>query len=268
MKINESLKKSLCWAYERSPFYKAWYDEQGFSVESFIESDNDVELPVINGEEYIQKSFFDLITIPMSAVAETCTAVYQNHRFLKARSAQEASADVERTKTYLADKGVNRSSIVALDGLSSMENSEIYLALSMLGANVFYLPENADWREKRLLLKSMGADTIVFHSSALEKYFLEGDNDHLETLFRAIMISEGCRKDVKGNLAAYEERLGVPLYEIVSLPFTTALIDFYRSENGEYVPRDGLLIRRVYDGVILTDTDAVTLPLIGLKTEW
>ena len=81
------------------------------------------------------------------------------------------------------------------------------------------------------------------------------------------MISSDFPKKNDTFAVNYEESLKTPVYEIISLPWTSSLIDLYKTDNGDFITRKTLLITRDNDGFVVTDTAAMTIPLINVKVK-
>ena len=110
MKKKDSLIDILRWTYARSSFYRDFYDSIHFSTENYIETGCCTDLPVIELKEFLGSSFFDLLTMPLSAVAETYIVKHKECEILLARSAQECEQSIESAKKFLTATGINRTS--------------------------------------------------------------------------------------------------------------------------------------------------------------
>lgn len=228
-----------------------------------------MQLPVISLLDYISAPLLDVISLPLSSVSEISSATYGESMFLKVRSDKEISDSVELTKKYLVSTGVNRTSIVALDGLSVVEGTEISMALSAIGAGVCYLTTEMSFAEKLNLLGRVGADTMIVHVDSLHEYIITGRVSILSRLFRIVAISYNYPKNEKKQcISEYEATIGTPIYEIISLPWTASLIDLYKSVGSDdYIARNTLLIENISDDPIFTDTAARAMPLIRVKQD-
>ena len=267
MKNVESIINCLRWAYEKSPFYRRFYDEIGFSIDDYTDAKAITKLPLLAIEKFSTVPFFNLITLPLSAIAETCAIEYRDGNFIIARSAHETSASIKQIIDYLSYTGINRASVVALDEFSPIVNRELADSLSAINANILYLSEDLSFSAKIELIRYFGADTLIATRSAIDKYVRFLDNQSADTLFRVIMISSDFPKKNDTVTVNYEESLKTPVYEIISLPWTSSLIDLYKTDNGDFITRKTLLITRDNDGFVVTDTAAMTIPLINVKVK-
>lgn len=265
----ESVDKSFRWAYKKSFFYRQIYNKQGILVKDSMTRADFMQLPIISLLDYISAPLLDVVSLPLSSVSEISSATYGESMFLKARSDKEISDSVELTKKYLVSTGVNRTSIVALDGLSAVEGTEISMALSAIGAGVCYLTTEMSFAEKLNLLGRVGADTIIIHVDSLHEYIITDRVSILSRLFRIVAVSYTYPKNEKKQcISEYEATIGTPIYEIISLPWTASLIDLYKSVGSDdYIARNTLLVENISDDPIFTDTAARAMPLIRVKQD-
>ncbi len=222
-------------------------------------------MPVIELKVILGSSFFDLLTMPLSAVAETYIVKHKESEILLARSAQECEQSIESAKKFLTGTGINRTALVALDGLSTAQINDVSRALALIGANAVFMRGHADGLVKKEMLKKLGADTLIVGSRAVTDYIAEKNTGYIDSLFRVIMVSGDFQDYTEVGLSALEEKMGAPVYQVISLPWTTMLLDSYRDVRNKIVTREGLFIERDKNGIIITDTDSRTIPLIGVK---
>lgn len=269
MNLLESIDESFRWAYDKSFFYRQIYDKQGIRVKDFTARADFMQLPVISLLDYISAPLLDVVSLPLSSVSEISSTTCGESMFLKARSDKEISDSVELTKKYLISTGVNRTSIVALDGFSAVEGIEISMALSAIGAGICYLTTEMSFTEKLNLLGRLGVDTIIIHVDSLLEYIAIDCSSILSRLFRIITIAYNHPKNEKKQcISEYEATIGTPIYEVISLPWTASLIDLYKSMGSDdYIARRTLLIENISDGLIFTDTAARAMPLIRVKQD-
>lgn len=269
MKPIESVDKSFRWAYEKSFFYRQIYDKQGILVKDSMTRADFEQLPLVSLLEYLSAPLLDIVSLPLSSISEISSADYRGTMFLKARSDKEISDSVELTKKYLVSTGINRTSVVALDGLSAVEVTELSMALSTIGAGICYVTNEMSFAEKLNLLGQVGVDTIIIHVDSLHRYMLNDCASILSRLFRIVTISYNYPKNEKKQcISGYEATIGTPIYEVISLPWTASLIDLYKSvSNDDYIARDTLLIENISDDPIFTDTVARAMPLIRVKQD-
>lgn len=269
MNFLESVNKSFRWAYKKSLFYRQIYNKHGILVKDAMTRADFMQLPVISLHDYVSAPLLDVVSLPLSAVSEISSATHGESMFIKARSDKEISDSVELTKKYLISTGVNRTSIVALDGLPTVEGTEISMALSAIGAGICYLTDEMSFAEKLNLLGQVGVDTIIMHVDSLHAYTVIDSVSTLSGLFRIITISYNYPMNEKKQcIAEYEATIGAPIYEIISLPWTGSLIDLYKSAGSDdYIARNTLLIENISDGSIFTDTAARAMPLIRVKQD-
>lgn len=265
----ESINESFRWAYEKSFFYRQIYDKQGILVKDSMTRADFMQLPVISLLDYISAPLLNVVSLPLSSVSEISSATCGESMFLKARSDKEINDSVELTKKYLISTGVNRTSIVALDGLLAVEGTEISMALSVIGAGICYLTTEMSFVEKLNLLGRLGVDTIIIHVDSLREYIVIDCDSILSRLFRIITISYNYPTNEKKQcVSECEATIGTPTYEIISLPWTASLIDLYKSvDSDDYIARDTLLIEKTSDNPIVTDTAARAMPLIRVKQD-
>ena len=141
----ERLQKAVKWAGEKSGFYRDVFAKVGVSAAD-IQALSDIrKLPFVTPLDLRSRDVYDRLTLPLSGVLRFSYQEQPAGEFLQLYTSGDVAHNVEMMLRGLVAAGVNRTSVVGVQGdLSDSRLLDVQYALEMLGAAV--VPLGTDYR--------------------------------------------------------------------------------------------------------------------------
>lgn len=156
----ERLKKTVCFAYEKSIFYRNSFDKAGIRPENISTLADVPKLPFLTLEEFKRTDIFDFLTLPLSGILRITHFEDFEDECTKFYTKDDIRKNVEMCIRCLVAAGINRTSTVGLQGdLSDGKFLDILYALESIGATV--IPLGTDYRKWLRLLENFSMDILI-----------------------------------------------------------------------------------------------------------
>ena len=156
----ERLQKAVKWAGEKSSFYQDAFAKAGVSAAD-IQALSDIrKLPFVTPLDLRSHDVYDRLTLPLSGVLRFSYQEQPAGEFLQLYTSGDVAHNVEMMLRGLVAAGVNRTSVVGVQGdLSDSRLLDVQYALEMLGAAV--VPLGTDYRRWFRLMDCVSMDAVV-----------------------------------------------------------------------------------------------------------
>lgn len=178
---NEKLRKTIQWAYEKSPFYSGIMRDAGLTGDS-IQTLEDLEsLPFTTKGDLVRESPFGLLTGPLSG-AIRMQMIGVKEPITRAYTSGDIGRNVEMMARCLVAGGVNMSTVLEImDDYASPNAISIQYAGELLGATV--VPSEVDKIERSLeMVEKLGVNMVA---------------SNIQKLLQRLVASQALAHDVK-----------------------------------------------------------------------
>lgn len=256
--ILQRFLKTLCWAYEKSPFYQKKYT-QAKIFPNDIKSINDIsKLPLTTIDELKNINPLDLLTVPLSVTLrlnKTISGLYRGS------TADDIARNMDITVRALASNNINKASTILLCGkYSSQYLLDLHYAAEALGATV--IPCN-DAQAAVELYDIFNANTLITSSQNLLE-FLDKSPKALPP--KIIALTNTFQKDVL--LDNIETRMNRTLPKIYMSRYFGLAGMFFTCEEKRLHIQDDYLYTEIVDGsLVVTPLTFEAMPIIRLQTQ-
>lgn len=139
----ERLKKTIKWAYEKSPFYQQKMNKMGLTDKSVNSLDDLCKLPLTTKNDLLAQSPYGFLTGPLSATIRLRMIDFECGSIARSYTNGDIARNIEMTARALVAGGVNMTSILQILADHASESAlGIQYAGEVLGATV--VPESID----------------------------------------------------------------------------------------------------------------------------
>lgn len=250
--------KTLCWAYEKSPFYKKKYAEAKI-VPNNTKSINDIsKLPLTTIDELRNINPLDLLTVPVSTTLrlnKTISGLYRGS------TADDIARNLDITIRALASNDINKASTILLCGeYSSQYLLDLHYAAEALGAAVIPC-QNAQAAIE--LSDIFNPNTLITTSKNLGEILTKAP----EALPpKVIALANTFQKETL--LDDIEEKLNRTLPKIYMSRYFGLAGIFFTCEKNRLHIQDDYIYPEIVDGtLVVTPLSFEAMPIIRLQTE-
>lgn len=235
------LRKTIKWAYEKSPFYRDKMNDASLTEKS-IETLKDLEkLPFTIKEDLIEQSPFGFLTGPLSSTIRM-RMIGAKKPITRAYTSGDVGRNVEMMARCLVAGGVNMSTVLeVMDNYASPDALSIQYAGELLGATV--IPSEVDNIERGLeTVEKLGVNMIA---------------SNIQKLLQRLVASQALAHDVKlsrlSALFSYNNTVKNNIEEHLMSRFNANIFNLYAPPEFAYAgiafecaEKDGLHLQEDY----------------------
>ena len=212
----ERLRKTMKWAYEKSPFYHEKMNSLGLTDQSIQTLDDLKKMPFTTQNDLIENSPFGFLTVPISGTIRM-RIVGRNFNIARAYTNADVGRNVEMMTRCLMAGGVTKGTIMEVIDEYSDENAlSVQYAAEVLGATV--VPSPLTNLERAItMMNQFGVDAIVSNPKQLLQLIINAqafENDIKGMPLTAIF----CMNDLlRNNMDTHlKSRIGAKIYNMYS----------------------------------------------------
>lgn len=255
----ERLKKQVKWAQEKSYFYQQKFSAAGVTAAD-IESLADIaRLPLLERTELYGVDSLDILTLPVSAMLRFAVLTEETTEVTRLYTNGDIGRNVELMTRALVAAGVNRTSVVAIQGdMSDTRLADIQYALEVIGATV--VPMGTDYRQWLRVLELVAVDTLISSQQIIMQLIIQlqatGKNITDYPLARVICLNAaGVQNPMQRHVA---DRTQAEVYNLFTQPeLGTAGVLFQCPAHAGFHVNEDLYYPEI---VAFGSTDVVTEP--------
>ncbi len=232
------LKKMTKWAFEKTAFYQAKFQEVGLSPDAITSIEDVRKLPFTTREELRQTNPFDFLTGPISTTIRL--RMQETTGIIRAYSGEDVGRNVEMVTRALLAGGVCRGSMIALIGRSMNEALlDVQYAAEILGATV--VPFAGDFVQMFQLIERFGVDTIAGDPTRILQLIIMAQSSGTDIRDLPIQNCFCLNETVQNPLRDYlHHRTNANVYDIyvATEPGYTGSLFSCREQTGMHVVED------------------------------
>lgn len=255
----ERLKKQVKWAQEKSYFYQQKFSAAGVTAAD-IESLADIaRLPLLERTELYGVDALDILTLPVSAMLRFAVLTEETTEVTRLYTNGDIGRNVELLTRALVAAGVNRTSVVAIQGdMSDTRLADIQYALEVIGATV--VPMGTDYRQWLRVLELVAVDTLISTQQVIMQLIIQlqatGKNITDYPLARVVCLNAaGVQNPMQRHVA---DRTQADVYNLFTQPeLGTAGVLFQCAEHAGFHVNEDLYYPEI---VAFGTADVVTEP--------
>lgn len=279
----DRLKKTLRWAGEKSPFYRAKYEAAGVDVTEISTFEDFDRIPFLTSVELNSCAPFDRLTLPLSSVLRVASLPQgPGKEVLACYTNADIAANVSMMARALAAGGVTRASLVGVLGeMSDSRLLDLQYALELLGATV--VPLGAQSGRWMTVLRAVGIDTIVSGAQLAMQLIIEaqaegGDlsDSPLRTVF--LLTENGIQNPISRHIMMRLKTKVYSLYAPAELA-SAGMLYGCSAQQGQHLQEDMFYPELIAFGtqqpvredgqmgeLVVTTLAAQAMPLIRYRT--